>query len=682
MSVSIVFDPLLPPALIAGAAAIAALTGLFALRTRAALRLVAIGMLALALANPSLVRREQEPLTDVVALVTDHSQSLDAGERRATADAAAQQVRDLVAADPSLELVEAEAERGDDGTFLFDAMFRALAEAPRRRLAAVVVVTDGQIHDAPRSLDAFDVDAPIHAVIVGDRNAEDRRLEVRKAPPYAIVGERATFELVVQDDAAEDGSPVEVTLSIDGGEPMRAFARVGEPVQVGVEIRRRGPNVVEIEAAPGENELTLANNRAAVSVSGVRDRLRVLLVTGEPHAGARAWRDLLKSDPSVDLVHFTILRPPEKTASTPTDQLSLIAFPVQELFEEKIDEFDLIVFDSYKRREGVIPPIYLDNIARRVEDGGALLVAAGPPFGTPLSLYRTPLAAVLPARPTSEVYDEGYTPEVTDLGRRHPVTSALLQNGEPHWGRWFRIIDAAPVSGETLMTGPDQRPLLMLDRVGQGRVALVLSDHTWLWARGVEGGGPHGELFRRLGHWLMQEPDLEEERLIASAASGELHVERRTMGDPPEPASITTPTGQELTAPLSGTDGANYMADVPIDETGLYRIRSGDLTAVAAAGPLNPRELSNLTPSADVLEPFVEATRGGVFYIGEGENARLPSMRRTRADADQSGRGWMGWRRNEAFATRSEEHQPLAPALLAVALALGALTIAWAREGK
>ncbi len=360
----------------------------------------------------------------------------------------------------------------------------------------------------------------------------------------------------------------------------------------------------------------------------------------------------------------------------------MIAFPVTELFEEKIDDFDLIIFDHYKRRDGVIQPIHLDNIARRVEEGGALLIAAGPPFGTSLSLYRTPLAAVLPARPTGEIFEGGFLPEVTDLGRRHPVTSALLSAGETRWGRWFRVINAAQVSGEVLMHGPENQPLLMLDRVGQGRVALVLSDHTWLWARGFEGGGPHGELFRRLAHWLMQEPDLEEERLTAAAASGSLHIERRTMGDAPGPATVTAPSGQVVETALARADEANFTADVPIDEAGLYRVRSGDLTAVAAAGPLNPRELADLSPSEAVLEPFVESTRGGVFYIGEGESPRLPAMRRTRADADQAGRGWMGWRRNEAYAARSEERDPLAPALLAVALALGVLTVAWAREGR
>ena len=681
MTVSIVFDPLLPAAFIAALAALAVITGVFALRTRSFLRLLAIGALALGLANPTLVRQEREPLADVVALVTDASQSLDAGDRRTAADAVAQQLRDYVAASDDLELVEADATRGDDGTFLFDAMFRALAEAPRRRLAAVVTVTDGQIHDAPRTIDAFDVDAPIHAVVVGDRNAQDRRLEIRRAPPYGIVGELAQFELIVHDTAASRGAPAEVALSIDGGEPQRAFARVGEPAIVTVEIQRRGANVVEIEVAPGENELTLANNRAAVSVSGVRDRLRVLLVTGEPHAGARTWRDLLKSDPSVDLVHFTILRPPEKNTPTPTTELSLIAFPTQELFEEKIDEFDLIIFDNYKRR-GVLQPIFLDNIANFVEGGGALLIAAGPPFGTPNSLYRTPLAPVLPARPTDDTFDQGFSPALTERGRRHPVTAALTASGEEDWGRWFRIIPAAQISGDMLMSGPDERPLLLLDRVEEGRVALVLSDQTWLWARGVDGGGPHGELFRRLAHWLMGEPDLEEERLTASAAAGELTVERRTMGDTPDPIVVTAPSGEVMETNPSAVGQGRFVSELAIDETGLYRVRSGDLTAVAAAGPLNPRELADLTPTPSALEPFVEATGGGTYFVGEGARAQLPAIRRTRAAADQAGRGWMGLRRNEAFAATNEDRRPLAPALLAVALALGALTAAWAREGR
>ena len=231
-----------------------------------------------------------------------------------------------------------------------------------------------------------------------------------------------------------------------------------------------------------------------IFVNGVRDRLRVLLVSGEPHAGERVWRNLLKSDPSVDLVHFTILRPPEKQDDTPIRELSLIAFPIRELFDTKLDDFDLIIFDRYSRR-GVIPDAYLDNVVRYVRNGGALLDAAGPNFGTPMSLARTPLGTILPAEPTGEVYDEGFKPALTDLGRRHPVTEGLPgagpRDGEASWGRWFRQVDTrVRHGGVVLMTGDRGDPLLVLDRVGKGRVAQLMSDEMWFWARGFEGGGP------------------------------------------------------------------------------------------------------------------------------------------------------------------------------------------------
>ena len=136
-----------------------------------------------------------------------------------------------------------------------------------------------------------------------------------------------------------------------------------------------------------------------VSIDGVRDKLRVLLVSGEPHAGERTWRNLLKSDASVDLVHFTILRPPEKQDGTPINELSLIAFPTRELFQQKIKEFHLIIFDRYAR-QGVLPIIYFDNIARYVQEGGAVLVAAGPDYASPTSIWRTPLEQILPAEPS------------------------------------------------------------------------------------------------------------------------------------------------------------------------------------------------------------------------------------------------------------------------------------------
>ncbi len=283
-----------------------------------------------------------------------------------------------------------------------------------------------------------------------------------------------------------------------------------------------------------------------VSIDGVRDKLRVLLVSGEPHAGERTWRNLLKSDASVDLVHFTILRPPEKQDGTPINELSLIAFPTRELFQQKINEFQLIIFDRYAR-QGVLPIIYFDNITRYVRDGGAVLVAAGPDYASPTSIWRTPLDAILPAEPTGNVTEKSFYASLTDLGKRHPVTRDLegANTSPPHWSHWFRVVDTKDPTGTTVMQGPDNKPLLVLQREGEGRVALLLSDHIWLWARGFEGGGPHLDLLRRLSHWLMKQPELEEEALKLVVSGHQLLVRRQTMADDVSDVTLTTPSGTE-----------------------------------------------------------------------------------------------------------------------------------------
>ena len=328
-----------------------------------------------------------------------------------------------------------------------------------------------------------------------------------------------------------------------------------------------------------------------VAIDGVRDKLRVLLVSGEPHAGERTWRNLLKSDATVDLVHFTILRPPEKQDGTPINELSLIAFPTRELFQQKINEFHLIIFDRYAR-QGVLPMIYFDNIARYVRDGGAVLVAAGPDYASPTSIWRTPLDVVLPAEPSGRTTEVPFHARLTDLGKRHPVTRGLegAESDPPHWSRWFRLVDARTEKGTPVMQGPDNKPLLLLSREGEGRVALLLSDHIWLWARGYEGGGPHLDLLRRLSHWLMKQPDLEEEALRLAVRGRDLEIRRQTMADEVAQVTLTTPSGQTRTLTLDKAEPGVWKAVTPANELGLWRATDGKLTALVNVGPANPRE--------------------------------------------------------------------------------------------
>ncbi len=308
---------------------------------------------------------------------------------------------------------------------------------------------------------------------------------VAQAPSFGLVGKELPLTVRVEDLPADPKKPAagqaRLTWRKDGGAPQQLHVPVGRDVPLKIPIDHGGPNVVELEVEPGPSELTLDNNRAVVVVNGVRDRLRVLLVSGEPHAGERVWRNILKSDPSVDLVHFTILRPPEKQDGTPIRELSLIAFPIRELFDTKLDDFDLIIFDRYSRR-GVIPQAYLENVVRYVRNGGAFLEAAGPNFGTPLSLSRTPLGAILPTEPTGNVFEEGFKPQLTDLGRRHPVTEGLSgagpADGQPSWGRWFRQVDARV---HKRRHGDERRPRRPAARPrpcrpGAGGAALVRSD--------------------------------------------------------------------------------------------------------------------------------------------------------------------------------------------------------------
>jgi hypothetical protein len=566
-----------------------------------------------------------------------------------------------------------------------------MSDIPRQRLAGVVMITDGQVHDVPageKASLAEAVGAPLHVLLSGRQDEGDRRLVIAQAPSFGLVGKETQLKIRVEDlpeaagkEAAGIGQAI-VTLRKDGGAPRQLPVPIGRDVPLTLPIDHGGPNILELAVEPGPRELTLDNNHAVVVVNGVRDRLRVLLVSGEPHAGERVWRNILKSDPSVDLVHFTILRPPEKQDGTPIRELSLIAFPIRELFDVKLDEFDLIIFDRYSRR-GVIPQAYLENVARYVRKGGAFLEAAGPSFGTPLSLSRTPLGTILPTEPTGNTFEEGFKPQITDLGRRHPVTEGLSgagkPGGEPTWGRWFRQVDAHVHHGVTVMSGDRGDPLLVLDRVGQGRVAQLLSDQMWFWARGFEGGGPQAELLRRLAYWLMKEPDLEENDLRATVEGDRLLVTRQSLERDDRPVSVTAPDGSTRSLTLAPENGGQSSGTLPIGEMGLYRVTDGTRTALAAAGPLNPTEFADVRTTPDKLAPMAAATGGGIFWAGSGT---IPDVRRVSPERAAAGRNWMGFRANGDYTVTGFSETPLLPGLAALLLIIGGLLAAWRREGS
>ena len=655
-------------------------------------RVIAVVILLAALVNPSVIEEQRSPQRDTAMIIVDESPSQRIGHRQQATDEALSALSDRLGHERDLDVRVIRAGQpqpgaGDDGTRLFTALTRAMSDVPRQRLAGVVMITDGQVHDVPADAKAAaeTIGAPVHVLLSGQPDEGDRRLVVDQAPSFGLVGKELQLKIRVEDlpekkDAAT-GQAV-VTWRKDGGPPQRVTVPVGRDVPLRLPIDHGGPNILELEVEPGPHELTLENNRAAVVVNGVRDRLRVLLVSGEPHAGERVWRNILKSDPSVDLVHFTILRPPEKQDGTPIRELSLIAFPIRELFDVKLDEFDLIIFDRYSRR-GVIPQAYLENVARYVRKGGAFLEAAGPSFGTPLSLFRSPLGTILPTEPTGDVDEEGFKPQLTDLGRRHPVTEDLpgagSPGGQPSWGRWFRQVDSRVQRGITVMSGDRGEPLLVLDRVGQGRVAQLLSDQMWFWARGFEGGGPQAELLRRLAYWLMKEPDLEENDLRAMVEGDRIVVTRQSLEPNDRPVTVTAPDGSSRSLTLAPQSGGRSSGSLPITEMGLYHVTDGTRTALAAAGPLNPVEFADVRTTPDKLAPVVTATGGGIYWAGSG---KIPEIRRVSPDRTAAGQNWMGLRANGDYTVTGFSEMPLLPGIAALLLIVGGLLAAWRREGS
>ncbi|MAM94319.1 hypothetical protein [Parvibaculum sp.] len=691
MAWNIVFEPLLPlwAVAIVGLPGIAALVYAAFRRSRGApWRTFAFAVLLLALVNPTIQQEDRESVPDIAAIVVDRSQSQEIGQRPEETSAALEKITERLAREDGIEtrIVTATSDPdGEQGTTLFSALEEALADVPRERIAGAVFITDGEVHDVPANAATLGFDAPVHAVIIGRKGEKDRRLRITEAPRFGIVGEPVKLAFRVDETSAGDAPTDEtarVTVHIDGVETASAEVPIGKTSEVTLSLAHGGPNVIEIDVEQGPDELTPLNNRAVVIANGVRDRLRVLLVSGEPHPGERTWRNLLKSDPSVDLVHFTILRPPEKQDGTPIGELSLITFPTHELFDQKLDEFDLIIFDRYKRR-GVLPLAYYLNIVEYVERGGAFLAAEGPAFASPFSIYRTPLAAILPGQPTGEISIGGYRPEVTETGHRHPVTAELpgAAASPPDWGRWFRTIEVNAGGGDVLMDTPDGKPLMVLAHAGKGRVAQLLSDQVWLWSRGYEGGGPQAELLRRLAHWLMKEPDLEEENLSAIAQGSMLTVKRRTMENETPPARVTLPSGETRDVPLSEIAPGRFEGTMEAQELGLYRIAQGDLTAVAAAGPLNPREFSDVRATVGLMQPVADAAGGGIWWAGENASG-TPGIRSVRAGQDAAGSNWMGLKRNEQYLVHAVHQAPLFTGPVALILILGALALAWWREGR
>lgn len=696
---SVAVDPRLPIGLIAGFGSLYAAFSLLAASRRMRgswLRATAGGVLVLTMVNPEIMHEDREKLQTEVVVVVDKSASQTIDGRDKTTQAAYDQVIRQLSQIKGVNIRTVEIDSAKDGiaadgSNLFHSLEASLSDVPRDRLGAVIMLTDGQVHDVPADLNLLGGKAPLHVLLSGKEGETDRRVVIEQAPHFGLIKKSQTIKFRVVDDGAAPGADgkVNVTISSEGRVLETRRVTPGQVAEARLDLPRTGQNIIEISAEKREGELTDVNNRAAVTIEGIRESMNVLLVSGAPDAGTRMWRDLVKSDPDSNLVHFTIMRPPEKQDNTPLKELSLIPVPTHELFSQKLDKFDLVIFDHYAY-DGLLPAAYLGNVARYVQNGGALLVLSGPDYAGNGSLYKTPLASVLPAAPTGTVIETPYAPQVSPLGQRHPVTRSLTESGPaPQWGRWTRLIEVTQPAGSVLMQGAQNKPLLIVSRQDKGRVAMLMSDSAWLWARGYEGGGPHMALLQNIAHWLTKSPALEEEALTVTGKDGQLVVEQQTMADRSAPVTVRTPSGQTITVTPQEVAPGKWRATLPAPELGLYSAQQGGKNAASAfanVGPASPKEFIHTLSTPDLLKPLVDSGSGRISrFVDASGKVVIPRIEpRTTAQLGDGlkGEDWMGVRMSDADVLKGVNGTPLIPGWAGFLLIVGILAGAWYRESE
>ncbi|MDR3521698.1 MAG: hypothetical protein P4L54_08795 [Acidocella sp.] len=654
------FTPALGWPVLIGLAALACVVVALGLFTRARgtlWRLAGFALLLGLLSGPQWLRQTTRPLPDVALVALDQSPSMQLGNRTAMATAALANLQAQAAKFPGLELRVVNvppAEAG--GTALFGAINQALANIPAAQLAGVVAITDGQVSDVPKTLPFT---APMTALLTAKAEETDRELRLVTAPAYGLVGKDNSVQLEVFDHGVADaGTPVPLTVAEDGVPVWQGTALVGQVVSVNVPVRHAGPAVVTASVAALPGEVSLVNDQVAFTLNGITKKLEVLLISGNPNQSERSWRLLLKSDPAVELVHFTILRTPGEAVEAPPGAVALVPFPVAQLFDIDISKFDLIILDEFDA-DGLLPPEYLANIARYVQNGGALLVQVGPEFEGTQSLAGTFLGAVLPAVPMAPgTVTAPFSPQVTELGARHPVTAPLAGTT---LAPWQRLEAATTLTGDVLMTGGvDNWPLLVLASSAKGRVGMLLSDQLWLWTKGGAHDGPALPLLRRVVHWLLREPALEPEFLAAKIADGSLDITRQTLAaSNPGPASVTMPGGKILALALNQTAPGVYSASLPATAPGVWQVSEGGLTAYAAVSLANEQEFQDLAASGVPLHGVAREV-----WLGREAVPDLAAMLKRRGSVQVTG-------------TRDV---PLLPPLPTMLLAVALLAAGWWRE--
>ena len=642
------------------------------------LRTILICIILICIANPVIVSENRENIPDTVAIILDLSPSQSINNRNEIAQQTYNKLKEKLEKIDNLD-VRFKTINGKNGTKIFEPLSSMVGDIPVDRLAGAIIITDGQIQDMPENLDSYNFKAPTNFLLSGEKGEKDRRLIIESAPRFGIVGEEIEIKIKVEDTSAKVPNAL-VSISMNNDIKQSRSITIGETIVITLPLDRAGITTLNIDVEPGQEELTLQNNKSLIEINAIRERLKVMLISGEPNMGLRSWRNLLNSDPSVDLVHFTILRPPNKQDLTPIGELSLIPFPTRELFQLNLKDFDLIIFDQYHLR-GILPPYYLKNIVEYVVNGGALLDTAGPAYAGPYSLSQSPLQNILPTEPTGEVITQKFIPSITNDGLRHPVTANLKDDQEQtDWGPWYRMVEGLTISGDVLLEGPENRPLLILNRIGQGRVAQILSDQSWVWSRSEKNKGPQADLLRRLVHWLMKEPELEENELSAKVENNTILITRNSLVLNNKPISLISPSNKKMEVFLEELGNGKQIGKILSPEQGIWKLSSGSSSISIIVGNYNSSEYLDVRSTEQIIQPIVDKNMGSINWINSQNN--IPDIKHLNKSQFQNESKNIQLIKNEKYFIKNLRQTSITPWYFILILSIIIIFSAWYRESR
>ena len=640
-------------------------------------RATLICLIILSIANPTMVSENRENIPDTVALILDLSPSQNINNRKSLAQSSYNSIKTELEKINNLD-IRLKTINGKKGSKLFEPLASMVGDISSDRVAGAIIITDGQIEDAPSILENYNFKAPVNIILTGEKEEKDRRLIIESSPRFGIVGEEIKIDIKVEDISANTPNAL-VTINMNDEIEQSRSIPIGEVVTITMPLERAGITSLNIEVEPGKEELTLQNNKSVIEINAIRERLKVMLVSGEPNMGLRSWRNLLNSDPSVDLVHFTILRPPNKQDLTPVGELSLIPFPSRELFQANLNDFDLIIFDQYHLR-GILPQFYLKNVVEYVVNGGALLDASGPEYAGPYSLSLSPLQNILPTEPTGDIIVQEFIPIMTKDGERHPVTANLKDDINSNWGPWYRMVEGLTIAGDVLLEGPDARPLLVLNRVGQGRVAQILSDQSWVWTKSGVNKGPQADLLRRLVHWLMKEPELEENELSAKIDNDTILITKNSLNLDKKPIISTSPDNIKEEIVLEDIGRGKQIGKILSPKEGTWKFSSGNSQISLIVGNSNSSEYLDVRATDNIVKPLVSYTSGSINWVNNEKN--IPKIKQIQKNKLTDNSKNIQLIKNEKYYVKNIQQSSLTPWYFVLIFSLILLFLSWYRETK